>query len=86
MKREDFQVEYREGNLILSGEKKYEEPAAGAEYQRVERMAGKFSRSFYLPQSVKHAEITATYKDGILEVWVPKAEEAKAKQIEVTVH
>jgi HSP20 family protein len=86
MKKDDFHVEYREGNLSLSGEKKFEEPANGVEYQRVERTAGKFSRSFYLPQSVKHAEITATYRDGILEVTVPKAEEAKPKQIEVTTH
>jgi len=86
MKKEDFHVEYREGNLTLSGERKFDEPVNGVEYQRVERRVGKFSRSFYLPQSVKHADISASYRDGILEISVPKAEEAKPKQIEVTVH
>ena len=84
IKKEDFHVEYREGNLTLTGEKKFEEPASGAEYQRVERPAGKFSRSFYLPDSVKHADISASYRDGILEISVPKTEEAKPKQIEIT--
>lgn len=86
MKRADFHVEYREGNLTLSGERKFEEPTNGMEYQRVERLAGKFLRSFYLPQSVKHADITAIYRDGILEISVPKADEAKAKQIEVKIN
>ena len=86
MKREDLHVEYQEGNLTLSGEKKSEEPASGVEYLRAERTAGKFYRSFYLPQSVKHAEIKATFRDGILEVSVPKAEEAKPKQIQIAVH
>jgi len=86
MKKEDIQLEYREGCLTLSGEKRMEEPATGLEYQRAERTSGKFYRSFYLPQTVKQAEIAASYRDGILEVTVPKADDAKAKQIEVTVH
>jgi HSP20 family protein len=75
MKREDLNLEVHEGVLTLSGERKFEEPADGVEYQRAERVAGRFSRSFYLPQTVKHDAINATYRDGILEVHVPKAEE-----------
>jgi HSP20 family protein len=86
MKKEDFNVELKEGTLTLSGERKVEEPANGVEYHRVERQAGKFSRSFFLPQTVKHDAIKATYRDGILEVYVPKAEEAKPKQITVSVN
>lgn len=86
MKKEDFHLELKDGTLTLSGERKLEEPANGVEYHRTERLAGKFSRSFYLPQTVKHDGIKATYRDGILEVLVPKAEEAKPRQITVSVN
>ena len=85
MKREDLNLEVHDGVLTLSGERNLEEPADGVEYQRTERVAGKFSRSFYLPQTVKHDGINATYRDGILEIHVPKAEEAKPKQITISV-
>jgi HSP20 family protein len=86
MKREDFNLEVHDGSLTLSGERKLEEPANGVEYRRVERTAGKFSRSFYLPQTVQKDGIKATYRDGILEVHVPKAEEAKPRQIAISVN
>lgn len=86
MKKEDFNLELNDGTLTLSGEKRLEEPKDEVEYHRVERLAGKFSRSFHLPQTVKHDGIKATYRDGILEVYVPKAEEAKPKQIKVSVN
>jgi HSP20 family protein len=86
MKREDFNLELNEGVLTLSGERKAEEPAEGVEYHRTERLAGKFSRSFHLPQTVAQDGIKATYRDGILEVYVPKAEEAKPKKITVNVN
>jgi HSP20 family protein len=85
MKREDFNLEVHDGSLMLSGERKFEEAANGVEYHRVERVSGKFSRSFYLPQTVKSDAIKATYRDGILEIHVPKAEEAKPKQIAISV-
>ncbi len=86
MKKEDFNLEVNDGTLTLSGERKFDEPATGVEYQRRERLAGKFSRSFYLPQTVKSDGIKATYRDGILEIHLPKADEAKPKQIEISVH
>jgi HSP20 family protein len=86
MKKEDFNLEVKDGTLTLSGERKFEETANGVEYHRVERVTGKFSRSFYLPQTVKHDGIKASYRDGILEVHVPKAEEAKPRQITVSVN
>ena len=86
IKKEDFNLELKDGMLTLSAERKFEEPEDGVEYHRVERVAGKFSRSFYLPQTVKHDGIKASYRDGILEVHVPKAEEAKPKQISVSVN
>lgn len=85
MRREDFNLEVKDGTLTLSGERKFDEAANGVQYHRVERTAGKFSRSFSLPQTVKSEEIKAAYRDGILEIHVPKAEEAKPKQISISV-
>jgi HSP20 family protein len=86
MKKEDFNLEVKEGSLTLSGERKLEAPANGVEYHGVERAAGQFSRSFSLPQTVKADEIKATYRDGILEIHVPKSEEAKPRQITINAH
>lgn len=85
MTREEIKVEVKDGNLILSGETKAEKPADGVEYRHVERVAAKFWRSFSLPETAKADGIEATYKDGILEIRVPKAEEAKPRQITVSV-
>ena len=86
MKREDIKVEVKDGTLDLSGERKSEKPAEGVEYRHAERVAAKFWRSFSLPETVKQEGIEATYKDGILEIRVPKVEEAKPRQIEISVH
>jgi HSP20 family protein len=85
MKKEDIKVEVKDGNLVLSGEIKSEKPADGVEYRHVERVAAKFWRSFTLPENVKPDGIEASYKDGILEIRVAKAEEAKPRQIEINV-
>ena len=86
MKKEDIKVEVKDGTLTISGESKSEKPAEGIEYRHVERVAAKFWRSFSLPEIAKQDGIEAAYKDGILEVRVPKAEEAKPRQIEISVH
>jgi HSP20 family protein len=86
MKKEDIKVEVKDGTLTLSGETKSEKPAEGVEYRHVERVEAKFWRAFSLPETVKQDGIEATYKDGVLEIGVPKAEEAKPRQIEVSVH
>jgi HSP20 family protein len=86
MKKEDFNLEVKDGMLTLSGERKSEKTTDGVQYRTVERVEGKFSRSFSLPETVKHDGIQATYKDGILEIHVPKAEETKPRRIEVSVH
>jgi HSP20 family protein len=86
MKREDIKVEVKDGTLVLSGERKSEQPAEGVDYRHVERIAAKFWRSFSLPETAKQDGIEATYKDGILEVSVPKVEKAKPRQIEISVH
>jgi HSP20 family protein len=86
MTREDIKVEVKDGNLVLSGERKSEKPAEGVEYRHVERVAAKFWRSFALSETAKQDGIEASYKEGILEIRVPKTEEAKPRQIEISVH
>jgi HSP20 family protein len=86
MKNEDFNLVVNDGTLTLSGERKSEPLTDGVAYHRAERVNGKFSRSFYLPQSVQQDGIKANYRDGILEIHVPKAEEAKPRQIAITLN
>jgi HSP20 family protein len=86
MKKEDFTLEVKDGTLTFGGERKLETPAEGVEYHKVERPTGRFSRSFYLPRTVQSDRIKANYRDGILEIHVPKAEEAKPRQISVSVN
>lgn len=86
MKKEDVNLEVNEGTLTLSGERKADTLSEGVEYHRTERVNGRFSRSFYLPQTVKQDGIKATYRDGILEIHVPKVEEAKPRQISISVN
>ena len=83
IKQEDVHLEVQEGVLTLRGQRRVEEPANGVEYHRVERRAGTFSRSFYLPQAIKQDGIKATFRDGILDVHMPKADEAKPKKITI---
>ncbi len=83
-KKEDITVELKDGTLTLSGERKAEELAEGVQYRSVERVNGKFVRSVILPKTVNHDGIQASYKEGVLEIHVPKAEKAKPRQI--TVH
>jgi HSP20 family protein len=84
--KQDFNLQVNQGVLTLAGERTLKPPASGFEYRSVERSTGKFTRSFYLPQTVKRDEIQATYRDGILEIYVPKSEYSKARQITVTVN
>lgn len=83
MKAEDVKITVADGVVTIEGEKKEERETEGRTAHRVERVYGSFRRSFRLPSAVNADEITATYEDGVLVVNLPKAEEAKARQIEV---
>jgi HSP20 family protein len=85
MKKEDIEVSLHAGALSISGERKGEEKFEDAETYRSERFVGRFHRTLTLPSQVDFAKVKAQYKDGILTVTLPKAEEAKPKQIEVKV-
>lgn len=84
MRQEDISIEFENGLLTLRGERKLEKND-GVTWHRVERTYGNFSRSFTLPRTVDAERITANYRDGILEITVPKREEAKPKQIKIAV-
>jgi len=85
MKKEDIEISLHDGYLTLSGERKQEEKYETAETYRSERWMGRFHRTISLPCRVDAEKIKATYTDGVLTVTLPKAEEAKPKQIPITV-
>lgn len=83
--RNDVKITLQENVLTIKGEKKQEKEEKDTDFHRVERSYGSFERSFTLPMSVRSEKIDASYKDGILSITLPKAEEAKPKEIEVKV-
>jgi len=84
MKREDIEVSLHDGALVISGERKTEAINEDTEVHRQERHYGKFSRTLTLPTAVAGDKVKAQYKDGILTITLPKAEEAKPKAITVS--
>jgi len=86
LKKENFEISYHDGVLSIAGERKQVEEAKEKNYFRRERLFGRFTRSVSLPTAVNPGAVTANYKDGVLTVTLPKAEEAKPKQIEVNVN
>lgn len=83
--KDDVKITMQENLLTIRGEKKQEQESKSSHYHRVERSYGSFQRSFTLPTLVKADQIEATYKDGILTVLLPKAEESRPKRIDVKV-
>jgi len=83
MKLEDFVVELREGNLLISGERKEEREERGKTFRRFERSYGHFSRVIPVGPDVQPDQINAQYKNGVLRVMLPKTEAAKAKRIPI---
>jgi HSP20 family protein len=85
MKKEDIDVSVTDNTITVSGEKRKEEKVEKKDYYRLERSYGSFSRSFSLPAEVQTEKVTAKFKDGILEIRIPKTEEAKKKEKKVAV-
>ena len=85
MKQEEISVEASEGVLTIKGERKRESETKDAKTYRVERSYGSFLRSFTLPAGVDGSHAAATYKNGVLEIALPKLAEANAKQVKVEV-
>lgn len=83
--KEDVKISLQENQITIRGEKKQEKEARGKNYHRVERSYGSFQRTFTLPAHVKADRVEASFKDGLLTVALPKAEESRPKQIDVKV-
>jgi len=83
--KEDVKVTVHNGVLTIRGERKQETEEKGKKFHRVERCYGSFTRSFTLPDNVDEAKISASFKDGVLNIQIQKIEEAKPKSIEVKV-
>jgi HSP20 family protein len=83
--KEDIQVNISDHILTIKGEKKSEEEIKQENYYRSERSYGSFSRSVELPTEVQADKTRASFKNGVLEVHLPKSEEAKKKEIKVKV-
>jgi HSP20 family protein len=81
----DLRVMFEDGVLTISGERQFERKE-GSNYHRIERAYGSFTRSFTLPRSVDASQIVASYRNGVLEVEVPKKEESRPKQISINVN
>jgi HSP20 family protein len=80
VKKEDVKLSIQDNMLTLSGERKFEEETKKENYVRIERGYGSFTRSFTLPPSVDAKKISAEFKDGVLEVKLPKLEPPSPKK------
>jgi HSP20 family protein len=83
LSEEDIKIEFEDGTLTVSGERKAEHETKNEGYYRVERAFGAFSRSLTLPQGIDPESVTASFDRGVLEVRIPKPEQRKPRRIEI---
>jgi HSP20 family protein len=83
VKKENVTIDIKDNMLTLKGERSEETEVKEENYYRKERSYGKFHRAFTLPDAVDANKIEASFKDGVLKISIPKAEEAKTKKIEI---
>ena len=83
--RDNIDIQVQDNTLMLKGERKFEREVKEENYLRIERSYGAFQRAFNLPAVVQQDKIKAVFRDGVLEVTMPKAEEAKPKQVKIDV-
>jgi HSP20 family protein len=81
----DIDIRVESNTLAIRGERKFEREVNEDNYLRVERAYGTFTRSFSLPNTLKVDNIRAGLQDGVLTIRMPKREEAKPKQIKISV-
>ncbi len=83
MNKEDIQIEFTANTLTVKGTRKAEQEVKEENYHRIERSSGSFTRSFTIPGETDSNKISASMKNGILELQIPKAEEKIAKTIPI---
>jgi len=85
VKKEDVKVHLQDGVLAIEGERRLEKEEKGMRFHRVEREYGKFVRRFAMPVDIDPDKIRAEFKEGVLNVVLPKAPSAKPKMIDVKI-
>ena len=85
MDPKDIDITLSDAHLMIKGQKKHEKEEKDEDYHFVERSYGSFVRAVHLPKEVKHDKISASYKDGVLKIVLPKSEEAKTKGVKIKV-
>lgn len=85
VKKEDVKVTVENGVLCIVGERKQEKEEKGKKFHRIERYYGSFCRSFTLPENADGKQVKAAFKEGILNVEIPKTKEAATKATEVKI-
>ncbi len=85
LKKEEVKINVEDGVLTIRGERRFQDEQRRDNYYRVERSYGAFSRSFTLPSTVETEKIHASMVNGVLEIMIPKKEEAKPKEISIEV-
>lgn len=85
MTKDSVKITLQDNLLTIQGEKKQETEQKGKNYHRMERSYGSFTRSFSLPTTIQADKIKASYKDGLLNITLPKAEEVKPKEIPIAI-
>jgi len=83
VKKDEIDIAIEDGVLTLHGERKRESEVEESNVYRLERVYGAFTRSFSLPTTVDPSKVQAVYRDGVLEVTVPKLEAAKPKKVQI---
>ena len=85
LSKDDIEVAVQGDTLFIKGEKKQEKEVKEKDYIRTERFYGNFQRAIRLPAEVQPDKVEATYKNGVLELVLPKSEKAKPKQIKLDI-
>ena len=85
VKKEEVKVTVQDGVLSLAGERKFVKEEKDKKYHRLERAYGSFVRTFSLPEDADENKVTADFKEGILQVHLPKSEKAGPRNIEVQI-
>jgi HSP20 family protein len=83
--KNDIEVTLSDGSITISGEKKKESEVKKKDYHKWERSYGSFCRTFPLPVEIQTDKVHSIFKDGVLEVRMPKSEAAKSKEIKVRI-
>jgi HSP20 family protein len=86
MSKDDIQISVTDNVLTIKGDKQKEEEDRGKDYYRSERAYGAFIRTLPLPAEINAEKVEAIFKNGVLEVRLPKSEAAKKKEIKINVH